>query len=127
MNISNINIKKLILIISVSLVGIGILVGAIIYVCQNAADRDQMVFESEIEAEMEAYTATYPIVTELPIIRHYYRIDYGFCEQSDGEFCLMISARPGYVGEAETILRSLDGFSDKYEIEYYDCEGFCDE
>lgn len=121
------NIKKLLLIISVSLVSIGILVGAIVYVCQNAADRDQMVFESELEAEMEAYAIKYPIVESLPIIEHYYRIDYGLCEQSDGEFCLMISARPGYIDEAEILLRSLDGYSSKYKIEYYDCDGFCDE
>ena len=121
------NIKKLILIICVALVGVGILAGAVVYVYRSAEDRDQTVFESELEAEMEAYAIKYPIVESLPIIEHYYRIDYGLCEQSDGEFCLMISARPGYTDEAEILLRSLDGYSSKYKIEYYDCDGFCDE
>ena len=121
------NLKKLILIIVLSFAGIGVLVGVAVYIHTSIDTHKQAEFESEIEAEMDAYTEKYPIATNLPIIRQNYRIDYGFCEQSDGDFCLMISSRPGYAEEAEKFLRNLEGFSSEYKIEYYNCESYCDE
>ena len=121
------NLKKLILIIGLFLASVGILAGIIIYIRTSADTREQIAFESEIEAEMEAYTEEYPIIINLPVIKQNYRIDYGFCEQSDEEFCLMISSRPNYTEEAESFLRNLEGFDNKYKIEYYTCENYCDE
>ncbi len=69
--------------------------------------------------ESEEYVREYPIVDVLPIIEDFYRIDYGFCQQTDGDFCIIITALAGARSRAANRLMGLSGYdAAQYKIEY---------
>jgi hypothetical protein len=84
------------------------------FLYQEAAD-------DEYEEMVEEYLEEYPIATELPIIMVNWRIDYGLCETSDGEFCVMITAvNDEYRNKALEVLRGLENYEEgKYTIEFF--------
>ena len=48
--------------------------------------------DQEFDQDAGEYWEKYPIISYLPIVEDDYRVDYGACETSDGEFCLLVSA-----------------------------------
>lgn len=126
--------QKRILIIVLSILGMLLIVGAVIWtiiIIQN--DRaegpyteQQAIFQEEADDEYEAmfqeYIDMYPIAMNLPVIEENWRIDYGLCETSDGEFCVMITgSTEEYQKEALEALTQLEFYEEnKYTIEYFD-------
>ncbi len=80
--------------------------------------------DREFDEDANEYWEKYPIISYLPIIENTYRIDYGECETSEDEFCIMISANTQ--AARERALRDLynaeSNFSGKYKIEYFEYE-----
>lgn len=122
--------KKMILICLAGLIAI-LLIISIIYVVNNGGvDVDDVgggsTYADDLTFDQEAkeYWQKYPIISYLPIIESNYRIDYGECEMSEGEFCLMISANTQAAREKalEALYDVESSYSGKYRIEYFPLE-----
>ncbi len=125
--------KKTLIIVIISIIATLLIVGGIaltIYFINDYraggpySEEDflyQEAADDEYEAMVEEYLEEYPIATELPIIMVNWRIDYGLCETSDGEFCVMITAvNDEYRNKALEVLRGLENYVEgKYTIEFF--------
>lgn len=77
------------------------------------------IVSKQVEENAEEYLKEYPIVAELPIIEDFYRIDYGYCNETDDEFCILITSLGGARTTAANRLMGISGYdAAKYRIEY---------
>ena len=68
----------------------------------------QLDLDQSFDARNTSYINAHPIIEALPIETTSYKIGYGTCADSD--FCIIISATPGYYHYAVAKLVTIDGY-----------------
>lgn len=75
---------------------------------QEIIPDEQLNVDQSFDAKNADYISAHPIINSLPVETTAYKIGYGTCAESD--FCIVISATPGYYHYAVAKLVTIEGY-----------------